>query len=96
MTHNRYRFYVGVVMWKFLERKRDVAGLPDGFSVFPARGMWKGKWEYTVVVEVITDLLDADALAGELARVYNQEAVLVTVDRVESWLIRPSGSRLDR
>lgn len=53
----------------------------DGFTMYHARGYWKGKAESSLIVEVVTPLEDSykvRAVARELRRALGQESVLVT------------------
>ena len=94
MIHQqRYRFYLGVSQERFLSDLPQVAGLPSSFTSFSGVGMWLGQREDSTVIELVTydadfTLARAQAVAEELAYVYEQEAVLVTVETVEVTLVK--------
>jgi hypothetical protein len=80
----------------YTENKRDgvaerlTAAHFDGFNITETTGYWKGQREDSIVIEIIapgSDSLKVEALAGELRRELQQEAVLVTATEIESFLI---------
>ena len=90
----RYRFYLGVSQEHFLSDLRKVTGLPWTFTSFPGVGMWLGQREDSTVIELITEEQDltpteAEEVAGELARIYEQDAVLLTKETVAMALVEP-------
>ena len=93
MVHQqRYRFYLGVSQERFFSDLPRVDGLPWAFTAFSGVEMWLGQKEDSTVIELITDagdltLAEAQAVAEELAFVYEQEAVLITVEPVEMALV---------
>lgn len=80
----------------YTENKRDgvaerlAAAHFDGFNITETAGYWKGQREDSIVIEIIApaaDALKVEALAGELRRELQQEAVLVTATDTETTLI---------
>jgi hypothetical protein len=66
-----------------------------GATLFPAYGVWFGDTELVFVLEVISqDKIDGTGLAAELARVFEQNHVLLHVQAngfTESVLVSPTG-----
>jgi hypothetical protein len=61
---------------------------PEGFTLLESTGIWHGAAELALVLEVVTDDLDAvTALAQDIRRVNEQEAVLIQAVPVSSVLI---------
>lgn len=57
----------------------------QGFTVYPALGVWRGEKEHTHVFEYFGDALERpkiDELAREYATVADQESVLVTSEHI--------------
>jgi hypothetical protein len=80
----------------YTENKRDgvaerlTAAHFDAFNITETTGFWKGQREDSIVIEILAAdgyALKVDALAGELRRELQQEAVLVTAHDVDSKLI---------
>lgn len=62
----------------------------ESFNITETRGYWKGAAEDSIVIETIgadDEILKVEALAGELRRELQQEAVLVTATDVVAALI---------
>jgi len=91
----RYRLYVGETGPEDAPRiarlLRDVAHV-DGATLIPAVGVWEGEIESSTIVEIIGRenwLLNARYVAHVLAHAFDQDCVLLTVDR----LARPAEFR---
>jgi hypothetical protein len=62
----------------------------DGFTMFSAKGVWKGIEESSLIVEVVSELpiiKKVKALARRIKKLNNQEAVLVEVLQNNSFLL---------
>lgn len=92
MRTKRFRCYIGVSLERFLEDVESVKGLPGGFTAYPAAGWWLGEREDTTVVEIIAPKIPP-SLCGELATVFEQREVLLTVEDIKATFIRPEGGQ---
>lgn len=64
----------------------------DGYTYFEARGMWKGDLEQAYVVEIIHQKASENAskitaIAEEYKKLFDQEAVAITVQELNFQLI---------
>jgi len=62
----------------------------DAFTMFNARGIWKGIEESSLIIEVVSELpiiKKVKALARRIKKLNSQEAVLVEVLQNNSFLI---------
>jgi len=87
-----YRIYTERKNLPEIERILTQAGF-DGFTILDAVGFWKGKAEYSVVVEILTEDDAQDfhvrvhKVAKTIKRVNAQDAVLITSSKVDSLLV---------
>lgn len=53
----------------------------DGYTLIPCSGVWKGSHERSLIIEIVTDRLDAPtvvkAIAQEIKTANEQEAVMI-------------------
>jgi hypothetical protein len=93
----RYRIYVGRVggtghessRWHHEAVTKAAADLFQGCTTFESVGVWKGMLEPSTVVEIVDISGDVtrpqiDHAATVLAEAFRQDAVLVTVEEIES------------
>jgi len=60
----------------------------DSYTIYNAVGIWKGKDEKTLVIEIIgSDMLEVYSVAESVRKINKQDAVLVTKSFVEGELI---------
>lgn len=92
MKYKRIKFYIGA------NNKTGKVGLIDivktfdkyyrGYSIYDTRGMWDGKGENSVVVEIMLNTeaynvwQDYKAIAEELKKVLEQESIIITVEPI--------------
>ena len=75
------------------KNKKEVINLCNkrfkGFTVYEAMGYWRGRPEKSLIVEIIAKkiICKAEALARDIKKLNNQEAVLLETLRNNSWLI---------
>jgi len=68
---------------------KDILNLRfDGYTLFYGIGVWKGKQENNLTIEIITDkIISVYESARQIKKLNNQEAVLVTVAKIEGNLV---------
>jgi hypothetical protein len=99
-----FRIYLGVGFTGSLPTNKDktlyaiIAKYFSGATIYPAHGLWKGKPEYSTIIEIIDNdyycpnqgesyTSAIELLARELKDQFKQESVLVTRQDVESELL---------
>lgn len=87
---NRHRFYIGVALVQFVAKAHEVTTLPDGFTAYRAVGFWQGHFEETTVLEVVGEV--SAFLPLDLATVFEQDAILVTTETIQSQLVCRAGT----
>ena len=88
----RLRFYIGQldkqgisVPWARFDAVEDLLkDTFEGFTVYSAEGVWKGKGEPTRVYEILTSYKHTGrGIASKCAEICNQDTVLLTTEEVE-------------
>ena len=64
---------------------------PDGYTIINTNGAWQGQHEKSLVIEIVSDTsqtkLDIKKLAYLLKKMNNQQAVMLQVIEVDSYLL---------
>lgn len=85
--HKRVKFYIGAdnVTGKvaLVDIVQEMNKHFEGYTIFETRGMWQGKGENSVVIEVITeDIQQVFAIRDILKERLEQQSILLTIDRI--------------
>lgn len=68
----------------------------SGFTLLEGEGYWKGVAEHTAVIVIMTDFPQPEkleALAKDILDTFNQEAVLLTIARIDRVILSKTGAK---